>query len=74
MEKKEDEAKPINWDRSGLYIPLLSVEDCGTETTAKATTEHHIIAFMAELLLPQQQLASSPNSSFKDHNNNIMYD
>ena len=37
MEGKE-EAKPIEWDSSGLYISLPSVEDCGAEPTAGPAT------------------------------------
>ena len=65
MEKKE-ETMQINWDRSGLYVPLPSEEDCGTTTPARAVAIHNTAACAEHSPPPSlhQQLASSTSTIY----------
>ena len=62
---ERNEAKPIDWGSSGLYIALLNEEDCRGYTTVRTAAEHRIGACAQHS--PQLQLAPSPNGPFKDH-------
>ena len=60
----------IDWDSSGLYIPLLKEEDSSTPGTADAAAEHHSASRAAYA----NDVASSTNGPFKDHENDSVYD